>query len=114
MQYTRLGSSGLKVSRIALGCMSFGDTSRGFNEWALDDEAAAPIFRQAVELGVTFWDTANVYGFGTSEEIVGRAIRKYSRREDIVLATKVFFQMHDGPGGRACPARRSWSRSTRR
>jgi aryl-alcohol dehydrogenase-like predicted oxidoreductase len=99
MQYTHLGTSGLKVSRIALGCMSFGDTSRGFNEWALDDEAAEPIFRQAVDLGITFWDTANVYGYGTSEEIVGRAIRKYTRRDDIVLATKVFFGMHDGPGG---------------
>jgi 1-deoxyxylulose-5-phosphate synthase len=99
MQYARLGTSGLKVSRIALGCMSFGDTSRGFNEWALDDEAAAPIFRQAVGLGITFWDTANVYGYGTSEEIVGRALRKYTRRDDIVLATKVYFKMHDGPGG---------------
>jgi 1-deoxyxylulose-5-phosphate synthase len=99
MQYTRLGTSGLKVSRIALGCMSFGDTSRGFNEWALDDQAAEPIFRQAVELGITFWDTANVYGFGTSEEIVGRAINEYTRRDDVVLATKVFFKMHDGPGG---------------
>jgi aryl-alcohol dehydrogenase-like predicted oxidoreductase len=99
MHYTRLGNSGLKVSRIALGCMSFGDTSRGFNKWALDDEAAEPVFRQAVELGITFWDTANAYGHGSSEEIVGRAIRKYARRDDIVLATKVFFKMHDGPGG---------------
>ena len=99
MDYTRLGNSGLKVSRIALGCMSFGDTSRGFSEWALDDDGAEPIFRQALELGITFWDTANVYGFGSSEEIVGRAIRKYTRREDVVLATKVFFRMHDGPGG---------------
>jgi aryl-alcohol dehydrogenase-like predicted oxidoreductase len=99
MDYTRLGTSGLKVSRIALGCMSFGDTSRGFNEWALDDEAAEPIFRAALDLGITFWDTANAYGYGTSEEIVGRAIRKYTRREDIVLATKVFFKMDDSPGG---------------
>jgi len=99
MEYTRLGTSGLRVSRIALGCMSFGDTSRGFNEWALDDDAGEPIFRQALELGITFWDTANVYGYGTSEEIVGRAITRYSRREDIVLATKVHFPMHDGPGG---------------
>jgi 1-deoxyxylulose-5-phosphate synthase len=99
MEYTRLGKSGLKVSRIALGCMSFGDTSRGFSEWALDDAAAEPIFRQAVELGITFWDTANVYGYGSSEEIVGRAITKYGRREDVVLATKVHFRMHDGPGG---------------
>jgi aryl-alcohol dehydrogenase-like predicted oxidoreductase len=99
MEYTRLGTSGLKVSRIALGCMSFGDTSRGFSEWALGDEAAEPIFRQALELGITFWDTANAYGRGSSEEIVGRAIRKYTSREDVVLATKVFFKMHDGPGG---------------
>lgn len=99
MEYTRLGQSGLKVSRIALGCMSFGDTSRGFNEWALDDAGGEPIFRQAVELGITFWDTANVYGFGTSEEIVGRAINRYARREDIVLATKMHFKMHEGPGG---------------
>ena len=99
MQYTTLGSSGLKISRIALGCMSFGDTSRGFNEWALDDTAAEPLFRQAVELGITFWDTANAYGYGTSEEIVGLAIRTYARREEVVLATKVYFTMHDGPGG---------------
>ncbi len=95
----KLGRSGLTVSRLALGCMSFGDTSRGFNEWALDDAAAEPIFRQAVEAGITFWDTANAYGYGTSEEIVGRAIKKLTRREDVVLATKVYFKMHDGPGG---------------
>ncbi|PZF84277.1 aldo/keto reductase [Jiangella anatolica] len=99
MEYTRLGGSGLKVSRIVLGCMSFGDRSRGYDDWALDDTAAEPIFRQAVDLGITFWDTANTYGYGSSEEIVGRAIRRYTRREDIVLATKVFFPMHDGPGG---------------
>ncbi|WP_405059988.1 aldo/keto reductase [Kribbella sp. NBC_01505] len=99
MIYRRLGSSGLKVSRIALGCMSFGDISRGGNPWVLDDAAAEPIFRRALELGITFWDTANIYGHGTSEEIVGRAIRTYTRREDIVLATKVSRPMHDGPGG---------------
>ena len=99
MEYTRLGSSGLKISRIALGCMSFGDTSKGFNDWALGDDGAEPLFRQALDLGITFWDTANVYQAGTSEEVVGRAIKRYSRREDIVLATKVFGRMHDGPGG---------------
>ena len=99
MEYSRLGNSGLKVSRIALGCMSFGDTSRGFNEWSLGDAEAAPFFRQAIELGITLWDTANVYGIGSSEEIVGRAVKEYTRREDIVLATKVFFTLHDGPGG---------------
>ena len=97
MEYTRLGTSGLKVSRIALGCMSFGDTSR--MPWALDQDAAAPIFRQALDLGITFWDTANIYGHGSSEKIVGHAITEYSRREDIVLATKLFSKMHDGPGG---------------
>ena len=99
MEYRRLGKSGLRVSRIALGCMSFGDTSRGFSEWSLGYEDAQPFFQQAIELGVNFWDTANVYGFGSSEEIVGRALKKFSRREDIVLATKVHFKMHDGPGG---------------
>jgi aryl-alcohol dehydrogenase-like predicted oxidoreductase len=105
MEYTRLGTSGLRVSRLALGCMSFGDPSKGYSEWALEDEAAEPLFRQAVELGITFWDTANVYGHGSSEEIVGRAIQKYTRREDIVLATKVFFPMHEGPGGRGLSRR---------
>jgi aryl-alcohol dehydrogenase-like predicted oxidoreductase len=99
MEYTRLGTSGLKVSRITLGCMSFGDPSRGTNPWTLDDERAGPVFREAVELGITFWDTANAYGQGASEETVGRAIRTYTRREDVVLATKVFFRVEDGPGG---------------
>jgi aryl-alcohol dehydrogenase-like predicted oxidoreductase len=99
MEYTRLGQTGLKVSRIALGCMSFGDTSRGFNPWSLDEESSQPIFAQAVELGINFWDTANVYQLGSSEEFVGRAIKKHARREDIVLATKVSGKMHDGPGG---------------
>jgi 1-deoxyxylulose-5-phosphate synthase len=99
MEYTRLGNSGLKVSRIALGCMSFGDTSRGFSEWALGEQDAQPVFSQAIELGFTFWDTANVYGYGSSEEIVGRAIKRCARRDDIVLATKVHFKMHEGPGG---------------
>ncbi|MHA6523379.1 aldo/keto reductase [Tessaracoccus sp. G1721] len=101
MEYTRLGSSGLKVSRIVLGCMSFGDPNDplGF-PWTLDDEASEPLLRQALDLGITFWDTANVYGHGTSEKIIGRAMRKLSSREEIVLASKLFFPMHDGPGGR--------------
>ena len=99
MDYTRLGSSGLAVSRLALGCMSFGDKNAGRMTWILGDEDAAPIFRQALELGITFWDTANIYGYGTSEEVVGRAIKSFSRREDIVLATKLFQRMYDGPGG---------------
>ena len=97
MQYTRLGSSGLKVSRISLGCMSYGDGSR--EAWALDYDEAAPFFRQAIELGISFWDTANIYSFGASETFVGRAIKEFARRDDIVLATKVHQHMHDGPGG---------------
>jgi aryl-alcohol dehydrogenase-like predicted oxidoreductase len=99
MMYTRLGRTGLKVSRIGLGCMSYGRAEAGMHQWTLDEDAAAPLFRQAVELGVTFWDTANAYQGGTSEEFVGRAITRFSRREDIVLATKVNGRMHDGPGG---------------
>jgi aryl-alcohol dehydrogenase-like predicted oxidoreductase len=99
MEYTRLGASGLRISRVALGCMSFGDSSTGSIEWALGEDEAGPFFRQAVELGITFWDTANLYSNGTSEQIVGGAINEYSSREQVVLATKVFFPMHDGPGG---------------
>lgn len=98
MEYRRLGTSGLKVSRIGLGCMSYGAAS-GLHNWTLDEDEAGAFFRQAVELGVTFWDTANVYQAGSSEEFVGRAIKRYTRREDIVLATKVWGKMHDGPGG---------------
>ncbi|MDQ1531312.1 MAG: 1-deoxyxylulose-5-phosphate synthase, partial [Microbacteriaceae bacterium] len=99
MEYTRLGKSGLRVSRIAMGCMSFGDPTTGLHTWTLDEEASQPFFRQAVELGVTLWDTANTYQQGSSEEFVGRAVKRYSRREEIVLATKVYGRMHDGPGG---------------
>jgi aryl-alcohol dehydrogenase-like predicted oxidoreductase len=99
MEYTRLGRTGLRVSRLGLGCMSYGDPGTGLHRWTLDEDAAAPFFRQAVELGVTFWDTANVYQGGTSEEFVGRAVTRFARREDIVLATKVSGKMHEGPGG---------------
>ena len=98
MEYTRLGGTGLKVSRITLGCMSFGD-HRGFNDWSLDEQASEALFRQALDLGITFWDTANVYQLGSSEEYVGRAITKLTRRENLVVATKLRFKMHDGPGG---------------
>ena len=97
MDHTHLGSTGLTVSRIVLGCMSFGDGSEQ-QTWTLDAEGAEPVFRAAVELGVTFWDTANVYGRGSSERVTGEAVRKYTRREDVVLATKVFGEMGPGPG----------------
>jgi 1-deoxyxylulose-5-phosphate synthase len=100
MQYTHLGSTGLTVSRIALGCMSFGDPARGWQSWTLNEEDSQPYFRQAVELGITFWDTANVYTLGQSEEFVGRAIERYASRDQIVLATKVNMPMGPNPGDR--------------
>ncbi|MEU3034886.1 aldo/keto reductase [Streptomyces griseoaurantiacus] len=99
MQYAKLGTTGLEVSRICLGCMSFGVPERGNHEWTLDEDAAGPLIRQALEAGINFLDTANVYSDGTSEEIVGRALKEYARREEIVLATKVHGRMHEGPNG---------------
>ncbi|MFG2479518.1 aldo/keto reductase [Streptomyces fagopyri] len=100
MQYVKLGSTGLDVSRICLGCMSFGVPGRGTHEWTLDDEASRPLIRRALEAGITFFDTANVYSDGTSEEIVGRALTEFARRDEIVIATKVNGAMHDGPNAR--------------
>jgi aryl-alcohol dehydrogenase-like predicted oxidoreductase len=100
MQYVKLGSTGLDVSRICLGCMSFGLPDRGVHEWTLDEEASRPLIRQALEAGITFFDTANVYSDGTSEEIVGRALAEFARRDEIVIASKVNGAMHDGPNGR--------------
>ena len=99
MNYVKLGSTGLEVSRICLGCMTFGIPDRGAHSWTLDEERSRPLIRQALELGINFLDTANVYSDGTSEEIVGRAIKDFGRRDDIVLATKVFNRMRPGPNG---------------
>ncbi len=99
MEYTKLGSTGLDVSRICLGCMSFGVPDRGNHEWTLDDERSRPLIRRAVEAGVNFFDTANVYSDGTSEEILGRALRQFADRDQIVLATKVHGRMRPGPNG---------------
>jgi aryl-alcohol dehydrogenase-like predicted oxidoreductase len=99
MEYIKLGRTGLDVSRICLGCMSFGEPGRGNHTWTLDEEASRPLLARAVELGVNFWDTANVYSDGSSEEIVGRAIRDFANRDEIVLATKVNGRMHAGPNG---------------
>ncbi|WP_405877823.1 aldo/keto reductase [Streptomyces sp. NBC_01136] len=100
MQYVKLGSTGLDVSRICLGCMGLGLPDRGPNAWTLDDEGARPLIRRALDAGITFFDTANVYSEGTSEEIVGRALTEFARRDEIVIATKVNGVMHDGPNAR--------------
>jgi 1-deoxyxylulose-5-phosphate synthase len=99
MEYVRLGSTGLEVSRLVLGCMSFGDPTRGAHPWTLDEESSRPLIRQAVEAGINFFDTANVYSAGSSEEIVGRALSDFSRRDELVIATKVQGRMYEGPNG---------------
>jgi len=99
MDYVNLGKSGLKVSRICLGCMSYGVPERGAHPWSLTEESSRPFFLRALELGINFFDTANTYSDGTSEEILGRAIRDFARREEVVIASKVFFPMRKGPNG---------------
>ena len=99
MEYVRLGHTGLEVSRIALGCMTYGEPGRGNHPWTLDEEASRPLIRRAVEAGITFFDTANVYSDGSSEEIVGRALAEMTRRDEVVIATKVHGRMRPGPNG---------------
>jgi aryl-alcohol dehydrogenase-like predicted oxidoreductase len=99
MEYTRLGNTGLELSRLCLGCMSYGEPDRGSHPWTLTEEQSRPFIRKAVELGFNFFDTANVYSDGTSEEILGRAVREYSTRDDVVIATKVNGRMKPGPNG---------------
>jgi len=99
MEYVPLGRSGLKVSRLCLGCMTYGEPGRGAHPWTLPEEQARPLLRLAIEAGINFFDTANIYSDGTSEEILGRAIRDFSRREDVVIATKVNGRMRPGPHG---------------
>ncbi len=105
MEYVRLGATGLRVSRLCLGCMSYGDPSSVVEgspmrwDWVLREDAARPFFRRAIEAGINFFDTANVYSFGASEEVTGRALKEFSRREDVVLATKVWGQMRPGANG---------------
>ena len=100
MDYVRLGRTGLKVSPLCLGCMTYGEPGRGNHEWTLGEDASRPFIRQALEAGINFFDTANVYSAGSSEEIVGRALNEFARRDEIVLATKVHGPMGEGPNGR--------------
>ncbi|KWB43579.1 aldo/keto reductase [Burkholderia ubonensis] len=99
MEYVRLGSTGLQVSRLCLGCMTYGVPERGTHPWTLDEAASRPFIRQALDAGINFFDTANMYSDGTSEEIVGRALRDFAKRDDVVIATKVFHRMRPGPNG---------------
>lgn len=99
MKYVKFGRTGLDVSRICLGCMTYGVPDRGSHPWTLDEAASRPLIRKAVEMGVNFFDTANAYSDGTSEEIVGRALKDFARREEIVIATKVCLRVRKGPNG---------------
>ncbi|MGC1300754.1 MAG: aldo/keto reductase [Caulobacteraceae bacterium] len=98
MEYVNLGATGLKVSRLCLGCMTYGDKS--WREWMLDEAASRPFFKQALDAGVTFFDTADIYSIGVSEEITGRALKDFAKRDDVVIATKVFNPMGKGPNDR--------------
>src|SRR6266571_8748400 len=97
MEYLNLGRSGLKVSRIGLGCMSYGVNGR---EWRMDEASSRPYIRQALELGINFFDTADMYGSGESEEVLGRALQEFASRDEVVIATKVFYPVRPGPNGR--------------
>jgi aryl-alcohol dehydrogenase (NADP+) len=99
MRYVKLGSTGLDVSPICLGCMSYGEPGRGAHPWSLNEEASRPFIRRAIEAGINFFDTANVYSAGSSEEVTGRALKDFGKRDEIVLATKVHGRMRRGPNG---------------
>jgi len=99
MEYVKFGKTGLDVSRLCIGCMTYGIPDRGQHPWTLEEEKSRPLIKQAVELGINFFDTANVYSDGTSEEILGRALKEYTRREDVVIATKVNGRVRPGPNG---------------
>lgn len=100
MDYIKLGNTGMDISPLALGCMTYGDPARGPHPWTLPESESRPLIRQAVDAGINFFDTANVYSNGSSEEIVGKALADFARREEIVIATKVHGVMRPGPNGR--------------
>jgi 1-deoxyxylulose-5-phosphate synthase len=99
MKYRKLGNTGLEISPLCLGCMTFGTPERGDHPWTLPEQQSRPLIRKAIEMGINFFDTANAYSDGTSEEIVGQALKDYTRRDEVVIATKVFFPMSKGPNG---------------
>jgi len=99
VEYTKLGRTGLDVSRICLGCMSYGGGNRGNHAWSLGEEESRPFIKRALEAGINFFDTANRYSLGNSEEILGRAVKDFARRDEVVIATKVYGRMRPGPNG---------------
>lgn len=99
MEYSKLGNTGLDVSKICLGCMSFGDPENWMHDWLLKEDESRMIIKKAIDLGINFFDTANIYSLGVSEEYLGRALKDFAKREEVVVATKVYGRMHDGPNG---------------
>lgn len=99
MEYAKLGQTGLDVSKICLGCMSFGDAENWMHDWLLDEKESRKIIKKALDVGINFFDTANIYSLGVSEEFLGRAMKDFARREEVVIATKVNGRMHEGPNG---------------
>lgn len=97
MKYKNLGSTGVKVSELCLGCMTYGVPERGDHPWTLPEERSRPLIKQAVDLGINFFDTSNIYSGGSSEEILGRALKDFTKRDDVVIATKVYYPMSTGP-----------------
>jgi aryl-alcohol dehydrogenase-like predicted oxidoreductase len=97
MKYKNLGNTGVKVSELCLGCMTYGVPERGDHPWTLPEDRSRPLIKQAVELGINFFDTSNIYSSGTSEEILGRALKDFTKRDDVVIATKVYYPMTTGP-----------------
>lgn len=100
MEYVKFGNTGMEVSQICLGAMGFGDPNSGFHEWVLEEADSRKVIKAALELGINFFDTANVYSYGASERILGKALRDFANRDEIVVATKVFSEMRKGPNGR--------------
>jgi aryl-alcohol dehydrogenase-like predicted oxidoreductase len=107
VEYTKLGNTGMDVSRICLGCMGFGDAERWVHKWVLDEENSRPVVKKALELGINFFDTANVYSIGKSEEILGRALKDFANRDEVVIGTKCTARCVRDRMGKGYRARRS-------
>src|SRR6478735_7510770 len=99
MKYVKLGNTGLDVSRLCLGCMGFGDANKWLHQWVLNEDDSRIVIKEALDMGINFFDTANVYSLGTSEEYLGRALKDFARRDEVVIATKVRSKMRDEPNG---------------
>lgn len=97
MDYVKFGNTGMEVSQLCLGTMGFGDPNSGFHEWVLEEAESIPVIKRAIDVGINFFDTANIYSYGASEKILGKALKEYAKREEIVVATKAYMKMKQAP-----------------